>query len=95
VNDDDNLYNKPGATYVVKTVKQYYRVDRRKIHFLKFILEGYDGVALLSTVDSRLGIVRLYISPGCEEEVKDILRDVGETVRIELVEYPPEPDEFH
>jgi len=77
----------------VKTVKQYYRVDRRKIHFLKFILEGYDGVALLSTIDSRLGTVRVCISPGCEEEVKDILRDVAETVRIEPVEDPPEPVE--
>lgn len=77
----------------MKTVKQYYRVDRRKIHFLKFILEGYDGVALLSTIDSRLGTVRVCISPGCEEEVKDILRDVAETVRIEPVEYPPEPVE--
>ncbi|MFP4348171.1 MAG: DUF4911 domain-containing protein [Desulfococcaceae bacterium] len=77
----------------MKTVKQYYRVDRRKIHFLKFILEGYDGVALLSTIDSRLGIVRVCIPPGCEEEVKEILRDVAETVRIEPVEYSLEPVE--
>ena len=67
----------------MKTVKQYYRVDRRKIHLLKFILEGYDGIALLSTVDSRSGTVLLYISPGCEEEVEDILRDAAGRMRIE------------
>ncbi len=73
----------------MKTVKKYYRVDRRKIHFLKFILEGYDGIALLSTIDSPKGVVLLYISPGCEEEVEEILRDVAGRIRIE----PSDPQE--
>lgn len=72
----------------MKTVKKFYRVDRRKIHFLKFILEGYDGIALLSTIDSPMGVVLLYISPGCEEELEEILRDVAGRMRIEPADPP-------
>lgn len=30
-----------------------------RFHFLKFILEGYDGLAILSSVDGKIGTVRL------------------------------------
>ena len=30
-----------------------------RFHFLKSILEGYDGLAILSSVDGKIGTVRL------------------------------------
>lgn len=30
-----------------------------RIHFLKFILEGYDSMAILSTVDQQSGLVEI------------------------------------
>ena len=39
----------------------FLRIRPGKIGFLKFLLEGYDGLALLSTVDSRTGLVRLAV----------------------------------
>lgn len=35
------------------------RIAPGRIHFLKFILEGYDGLAVLSTVDRQQGLVEL------------------------------------
>lgn len=35
----------------------YLRIAPCRIHFLRFILEGYDGLAILSTVDVRGGLV--------------------------------------
>jgi len=32
-----------------------------KIGFFKFLLEGYDGLALLSTIDRDTGLVRLIV----------------------------------
>ncbi|UCD88347.1 MAG: DUF4911 domain-containing protein [Desulfobacterales bacterium] len=49
---------------VRNTVRRYYRIDRRQIHFLKFVLEGYDGVAVLRTIDPSEGLVVLHIGPG-------------------------------
>lgn len=65
--------------------RKYFRIDRGQIHFLKFILEGYDGLAVMRTVNPREGLVVLHVSPGCEAEVENIVGDVGRQIRIEEV----------
>jgi len=67
----------------LRTVQKYYRVDRRQISFLKFIIEAYDGVALLRTVDSVAGLVVLHISPGCEALVDWIMDDLKQEIMLE------------
>jgi hypothetical protein len=44
-------------TYLSETQKLYLRIDPRQIHYLKFLLEGYDGMAILSTIDVQSGLV--------------------------------------
>jgi len=44
-------------TYLFETQKLYLRIDPRQIHYLKFLLEGYDGMAILSTIDVQSGLV--------------------------------------
>ncbi len=70
---------------MAETIKKYYRVDRRKIGFIKFIFEAYDGVAVLTTVDSQEGIIVLNIAPGCEDDVEMILQDLKKDVMIENI----------
>ena len=70
---------------MVETTKKYYRVDRREISFLKFILEAYDGLAVLTTIDSEKGIVVINIAPGCEADVEMILQDLKKNVMIENI----------
>ncbi|MFP3870706.1 MAG: DUF4911 domain-containing protein [Syntrophobacteria bacterium] len=60
-----------------------YRVDPYEIHYLKFILEGYEGVATLTTLDSRAGLVRLAVPPGCEGTVEALMEAVGQEVELE------------
>lgn len=67
----------------MKTIKKYLRIDRREICFLKFILEAYDGIATLTTIDPHQGIVLLRIAPGCEDEVETILRDLKRNIIID------------
>lgn len=69
----------------VKTIKKYFRIDRKEICFLKFILEAYDGIATLTTIDAHGGIVLLRIAPGCEEEVETVLQDLKKDMMIEDV----------
>lgn len=37
----------------------YLAISPNRFHFLKFVLEGYDGLAILSSVDGKAGTVRL------------------------------------
>jgi len=67
----------------VKTIKKYFRIDRKEICFLKFILEAYDGIATLTTIDARQGIILLRIAPGCEDEVETILQDLKKDTIIQ------------
>ena len=68
------------------TVRKYYRVDRREIHFLKFILEGYDGVAVVRTIDPPKGLVALHIGPGCQGVVDTVIEDLEKEIKIEALE---------
>lgn len=69
----------------VETIKRYYRVDRREIAFLRFILEAYDGIAVLETLDSKSGIIVFHIAPGCETVVDAILRDLKNDFMLESI----------
>lgn len=81
----DRKLNWHRITNDMETKKKFYRVDRREISFVKFILEGYDNIAVLSTIDPGLGIVQLTIAPGCEREVEMVLHELKNNVMIEPV----------
>ena len=66
----------------MKTIIQYYRVDRREIAFIKFIFEAYDGIAGMSTTDPAKGIIKLHIAAGCEKQVDRILQDLKKEILI-------------
>ena len=67
----------------MESIQRHYRMDRRQIHFLKFLLEAYEGVAVLSTVDRAAGLVTLKIAPGREAEATELVADLKKRVRIE------------
>jgi hypothetical protein len=76
----------------LETVRTYFRVDRREIAFLRFIFEGYDGVAFVSTVDRQAGLVRICTAPGCEKEVAGILEALSAELLIEACAPGPSGD---
>lgn len=40
---------------------------------LRFILEAYEGIGLITTLDAALGLIEMSIAPGCDEDVAQIL----------------------
>lgn len=72
----------------LETTIKIFRIDRRDIAFLKFVLEAYEGVAVITTLERDSGTVRLAVAPGCEEEVAAVLNDLRPTIRIEPRETP-------
>ena len=68
---------------LVETIKQRYRVDRREIAFIRFIIEAYDGLAVVTTLDSDTGLIEFQIAPGCEQDVEMILQDLKQDIMME------------
>ena len=59
------------------------RIHRKEVCYLRHILESYEGVAVLTTLDAERGIVRLCIPPGQEKIVDAILYDLEKQMLIE------------
>ena len=70
----------------METIKKILRIDRREICFVKFILEAYDGIATMTTIDPLQGIVLFRIAPGCEKEVEVVLQDLGKDIMIDVLD---------
>jgi hypothetical protein len=55
------------------TIRRRFHVARQQIGFVKFILEAYDNLATVSTVDARSAVIEVAIAPGCESVVDKIM----------------------
>ena len=69
-----------------ETIKRYYRVDRHKIAYLRFVFEAYEGLAIIETLNPESGVIVFYIAPGCEPDVDMILRDLKGDIMMEAVQ---------
>jgi hypothetical protein len=55
--------------------------------YLKFILEAYEGMNVMSTVDNVAGIIRIAIMEGFETDMDGVLGELGQQVSMEPVEW--------
>jgi len=76
----------------METTKRYYRVDRRHINMLRFIFEAYEGVAVITTLDNRKGLIVLAIAPGCEPVAESVMADLSRSFLIEACQELPRHD---
>jgi len=63
--------SEPGGT--PDALVRYFKVGRRDLVYLKFILEAYEGMSTLSTVEPGGVIVRLSIPAGFEADMESLL----------------------
>lgn len=59
------------------------RIDPEQIYFLKFILEAYDNLAIMSTVDRLEGLVELKYPPELDNEVRQVLQSMAQRLKLE------------
>jgi hypothetical protein len=59
-----------------------YRVDPGEIHYLQFVLEAYDGVATLTTLDARTGLIQVSVPPGGRSVARMLMAALGREVGL-------------
>jgi hypothetical protein len=57
----------------METIKLLCQVERKDIGYFSWIIQSYDGIAVLKTIDPNKAIVELQISPGCEDIIFELL----------------------
>jgi hypothetical protein len=67
------------------TQSKYFRLHREDIAYFKFIIESYEGMAVVRTKDPREAIVELMVAPGWEKDVEEVLDGLREEMTIELI----------
>lgn len=76
-------------------LKSYYSLPRRQIGYLRFILESYDGLAFVSTLDNRQALVEIAYPASRCEDAQALLAALVEECAMTAVpgaaaaEYPP------
>lgn len=69
----------------METIKLNFQVDRKEIGYLRWIVESYDGMAFLKTIEPFQAIIELEISSGCEMIVFELLESLRKYEQIQIV----------
>ncbi len=68
----------------IETTIRLYRVPRWAICYIRYTIECYDGMAVVSTLDPDQGIVRIQVAPGCEDMIEDLMAHLCEKEKIPI-----------
>ncbi len=65
------------------TQSKYFRVHREDIAYFKFIIESYEGMAVVRTKDPYEAVVELMVAPGWENDLEEVLEGLRKEITIE------------
>ena len=65
--------------------RKWFKIKASDIALLQFILEGYEGLVTVSTIDPRDAIIQISIMPDFEEDVESILQNLKERFMIKEI----------
>jgi hypothetical protein len=65
--------------------RKWFKIKASDIALLQFILEGYEGLVTVSTIDPRDAIIQISIMPDFVEDVESILEDLKEQFMIKEI----------
>jgi hypothetical protein len=73
------------------TQSRYFRIRRQDIAYFKCIIESYEGIAVVQTIDPREAVVELMVPPGWERDVEEVLSGLSREMVIEPLPSFPSP----
>ena len=54
-------------------IKKYFQIERKYIVTVQFIIEGYERMAYVSTIDSKKAIIQISITPDYISDIEGLL----------------------
>lgn len=69
-------------------IKKYYKLRRKDISLIQFLIEGYEGMATVTTVEPQTAIIQVSIIPDFISEMKNVINDLKNKYEIEEINYP-------
>jgi len=69
--------------------KRYFIVSRKDISTMRFILESYDGLMFMRTIDAAAGVIEVGYHPSRRQDAEDLLQALAKEVGLTCID-PPE-----
>lgn len=63
-------------------IRKWFKINTSDITLVQFILEGYEGLVTVSTIDPKAAIIQVLIMPEFLEDVEGILDHLKDRFRI-------------
>jgi hypothetical protein len=67
-----------------QTGKYLLSIDRKEICYLQWIIESYDGMASMRTINPINGEIEISIVPGCKEDIVSLIESLQEEGSIHV-----------
>ncbi len=64
------------------------RINRKDISFLKYVFEAWEGLAVISTVNAKAGIVAVIMAPDCIHETEMVLTELAGKIMLAELTLP-------
>ncbi|TFG37823.1 MAG: DUF4911 domain-containing protein [Syntrophobacterales bacterium] len=61
------------------------RLEKKDIAYVKFIIEGYEGIALVTTINNDEAVIELTIAPDFESDVEGLLAALKEEINFQEI----------
>lgn len=68
-------------------IKKWFKIKRSRIALVQFIIEGYEGMATVTTIDPYAAIIQVSIMPDFLQEVINLTEDLKSKYNLEEIEY--------
>ncbi len=68
-------------------IEIYLRVQRTDIAYIKFIIESYEDIGIIRTIDRKKATIVVLAMPDFISQVREVLADLSQ--ELELYEIPP------
>jgi hypothetical protein len=69
-------------------IKKYFKLKRKDIALVQFIIEGYEGMATVTTIDPHTAIIQISIIPDFISYVNDIIKYLKNKYKMEEINCP-------
>lgn len=67
-----------------QTDKYLLYIDRKEICYLQWIIESYNGMASMRTINPANGEIEISIAPGCKEDIVSLIESLKEEGSIHV-----------
>jgi hypothetical protein len=75
----------------METGIRYYQLASRDMVYMKFILEAYEGLSTMSTIDGKKGIVRVSFPLPFARDMADLMEALSKEIAVTQVTEGGEP----